>query len=118
MPASWVKETQESLCQIRQYMKSDFKLHITLESQCADHCCTYALSDSKLEFKKKCSHKHNVTCDRCEMLKNTLFQIKTAVSSKNIAMKLASFFSRFSYSFIIYWAYVTKYILESSPLID
>ena len=70
-------------------MKSDFKLHITLESQCADHCCTYALSDSKLEFKKKCSHKHNVTCDRCEMLKNTLFEIKTAVSSKNIAMKLA-----------------------------
>lgn len=91
MAASWVKETQESLCQIRQYLKSDFKLHVTLEDHCADNCRTFALSDSNLEFKTKCSHKHNVTCDRCEMLKNTLLAIQKAVSSTNITMRLAFF---------------------------
>ncbi|CAB4012091.1 Transposon Tf2-6 poly [Paramuricea clavata] len=86
MTASWVKETQESLCQIRQYLKSDFKIHISLENQCADHCRTYALSDSTLEYKKKCFHKHNMTCDRCDMSKGTLSAIRTAVSSKNVTM--------------------------------
>lgn len=92
MTASWVKETQESLCQIRHYLKSDFKIHISLENQCADHCRTYALSDSTLEFKKKCFHKHNMTCDRCDMSKDTLSAIRTAVSSKNVIMRLVSLY--------------------------
>ncbi|CAB3989976.1 hypothetical protein AC249_AIPGENE26556 [Paramuricea clavata] len=88
MTASWVKETQESLYQIRHYLKSDFKIHISLENQCADHCLTYALSDSTLEFKKKSFHKHNMTCDRCDMSKDTLSAIRTAVSSKNVTMRI------------------------------
>ena len=47
MSGSWVKEVQESLCNVRQYLKSDYKLHITLENNCANHCRAYALSDSK-----------------------------------------------------------------------
>ena len=83
MSGSWVKEVQESLCNVRQYLKSDYKLHITLENNCADHCRAYALSDSKLEFRKKCVHKHDMTCDRCDLMKDTLSTIQSAVSSKD-----------------------------------
>lgn len=87
MPSSWAKEIQENLCQIRQYLKADFKLHISYENQCADHCRKYALSDDKPEFKEKCSHKHKLVCDRCEMISSTFAQIENAVSSKEITLR-------------------------------
>ena len=87
MSGAWVKEVQEGLRNVRQYLKSDYKLHISLENNCADHCCTYALSDSKQEFTRKCVHKHNMTCDRCDLMKCTLSTIQYAVSSEDITMR-------------------------------
>lgn len=84
MAASWVKETQENLSCMKHYLKTDFKLHVTLENECADHCRAFALSDVKSEFKRKCLREHNITSDRCEMVKNTLSEIKTSVASKNV----------------------------------
>jgi len=87
MSASWVKEVQQNLRQARQYFKTDYKLHVTITDQCPDHCRTYALSDPKAEFQTKCSHDHSITCDRCEMIEETLSMITTTVSTNKVQLK-------------------------------
>lgn len=95
MSSSWVKEVQDNLCQIKQYLKVDFKLHITHENECADHCRKYSLSDANAEFKEKCSHKHSLTCDRCEMISSTITRIEKAVSSKEITLRFVYLLTSF-----------------------
>ena len=82
LPNSRAKELQERLKRGKTYLKTDYKLHITSESRCGDHCRMYALSDSETEFQEKCLHEHDVTCDRCEELESTLTAIEVAVSSE------------------------------------
>ena len=43
----------------------------------ADHCSTYALSDSKEDpFKGTCNHLHDQCCMQCEILKEVLESIE------------------------------------------
>ncbi|XP_078382539.1 uncharacterized protein LOC144665220 [Oculina patagonica] len=81
MPQSWAKELQEKLKSSKNYLKTDYKLHIAAESRCADHCRLHALSDTGKEFQGKCLHEHDVACDRCETLESTLAEIEVAFSS-------------------------------------
>ncbi|XP_052097174.1 uncharacterized protein LOC127732145 [Mytilus californianus] len=58
----------------KNYLKGDFKLHVSKSSECADHCIRYGLSDPKdVDYRSDCPHEHTVTCDRCENLV-TLFE--------------------------------------------
>lgn len=66
----------------KNYLKSDFKVHISTDSPCADHCGTFALSTAEPEFHSNCFHEHSLSCDRCEELKSTILQLELFVSSK------------------------------------
>ena len=67
----------ENLKRARFYLKSDYKVHVKRSSQIADHCCVYALSDSKKsEFIQECDHDHDESCIECSNLTNTLKQIE------------------------------------------
>ena len=68
LPTSRANELQERLKSGKTYLKTDYKLHITSESHCGDHCRMHALSDSETEFQEKCLHEHDVTCDRKALL--------------------------------------------------
>ena len=89
MPKTWAKEQQEKLKNAKSYIKTDYKLHVQHESQCADHCRAHALSDSMPEFRQRCLHDHDVICDRCEALKTSLAEIESAISSDNINLRYA-----------------------------
>ncbi|CAF0765842.1 unnamed protein product [Didymodactylos carnosus] len=61
----------------RQYLKSDFKVHVSKSSTIGDHCVTYAVSDkSTKEFRQLCDHKHDDICIDCANLSNTLVNIE------------------------------------------
>lgn len=50
-----------------------FQVHVVESSTIADHCSTYALSDSKEDlFTTLCNHAHDERCLQCEMLKDVL----------------------------------------------
>lgn len=66
---SWRKETERQIKEAKRYLKTDFKTHVERQSNSSDHCCTYALSDTKKkEYQSACLHQHNATCDRCESI--------------------------------------------------
>ncbi|KAK3730271.1 hypothetical protein QZH41_016443, partial [Actinostola sp. cb2023] len=70
-----------SLKNSKQYIKCDYKVHISSSSPVADHCCAYALSDEKeAAFCTTCQHEHDQVCSHCEMLKEVLFLIQEYVN--------------------------------------
>jgi hypothetical protein len=72
----------ENLKRGRQYLKSDYKVHITKSSTVGDHCATFALSDkSDKDFQQMCDHEHNDTCDECINLRATFEEIKHAINN-------------------------------------
>ena len=81
MSFAWYMKIQEQLKCSKNYLKTDYKIHIASESRCGDHCCNHALSSSEAEFRSRCKHKHNVECDQCQMLKTTLQEIDDASKS-------------------------------------
>ena len=71
----------------RQYLKTDFKIHIASESPCADHCRVFALSRTETEYKGQCQHQHTITCDRCEDLKNAVSDLQLALDSGEVHLR-------------------------------
>ncbi|CAF4596822.1 unnamed protein product, partial [Didymodactylos carnosus] len=68
----------------RQYLKSDFKVHVSKSSTIGDHCVTYAVSDkSTQEFRQLCDHKHDDICIDCANLSNTLMNIEQILKDKS-----------------------------------
>lgn len=64
----------------RNYLKSDYKVHIELESSVADHCSNFALSDQENRcWYEPCHHEHDQQCDRCQMMKLTFNKIRAAI---------------------------------------
>lgn len=54
------------------------------ESNVADHCSVYALSDPTVpEFRQKCTHEHNEVCDHCNALDEALADEGKAVQETN-----------------------------------
>ena len=87
MPKTWAIDLKGKLKASKNYLKTDYKVHITDESRCADHCRAHALSDSIPEFQQKCFHEHNEICDRCESLEGSLAEIEVAVSSEQVQLR-------------------------------
>jgi len=55
-----ILQLQKALQQARNYIKMDYKMHISTSSTIADHCSTYALSDPEEQaWKITCDHHHN-----------------------------------------------------------
>ncbi|CAC5390369.1 unnamed protein product [Mytilus coruscus] len=58
--SAWSKAISSKLKSYKMYLKTDFKLHLEIESRCADHCLQWALSDTTDKsgnFKVHCLHK-------------------------------------------------------------
>ena len=61
----------------RNYLKTDYTVHVSSSSNVADHCSIFALSDINNKYwQQACDHNHNQQCDRCELLKITLAKIR------------------------------------------
>jgi hypothetical protein len=72
----------ENLKRGRQYLKSDYKVHITKSSTVGDHCATFALSDkSDKDFRQMCDHEHNDICEECVNLQVTFDEIKHTIDN-------------------------------------
>uniref|UniRef100_A0A914CU56 HEPN domain-containing protein n=1 Tax=Acrobeloides nanus TaxID=290746 RepID=A0A914CU56_9BILA len=67
---NWAKEITMQLQESKQYLKTDYRLHIKAHSKIGDHCATYALSEANDIFGKDClhdthhPHTHDILCDR------------------------------------------------------
>ncbi|CAB4007871.1 Hypothetical predicted protein, partial [Paramuricea clavata] len=58
-----VQRLQLALKEGKQYLKTDYKVHVMQASTTADHCLSFALSDSKdKSLTQKCDHPHNQFC--------------------------------------------------------
>ncbi|CAF1169907.1 unnamed protein product [Didymodactylos carnosus] len=72
----------ENLKRGRQYLKSDYKVHVAKSSTVGDHCATFALCDkSDKNFQQMCDHEHTDTCDECLNLRVTFEEIKHAIDN-------------------------------------
>ncbi|XP_078349668.1 uncharacterized protein LOC144634549 [Oculina patagonica] len=76
---SWARALKEG----KQYLKSDFKVHVSEASSVADHCSTYALNDIKeSQLQTPCQHTHDQSCWQCENLLSVLQSIKGYLSNE------------------------------------
>ncbi|CAF3420316.1 unnamed protein product [Rotaria socialis] len=81
----------ENLKRGRQYLKSDYKVHVTKSSTIADHCATFALSDKlDKDFQQMCDHEHNDTCDECDILQPTFDEIKHDIGNSTADTQLSA----------------------------
>ena len=63
----WVRNTTDGLTNLKRYLKSTYRLHISSESVCAYHCDVYALSDPESEERsQRCNHTHDASCNDCD----------------------------------------------------
>ncbi|VDI67385.1 Hypothetical predicted protein [Mytilus galloprovincialis] len=82
------KEMISCLLSGKSYLKSDFKVHIEAESNIADHCRLFALSEGE----EQCGHSHTEICLQCRNLDEILNEISTIVQSVNWENKDAVLF--------------------------
>ena len=83
------QQLKHQLKSSRQYLKTDYRIHLSSCEPCRDHCSVHALSTSEPEFNGACDHLHDIACDRCEEGKNVLLDIQVAMSSDDIAYRYA-----------------------------
>ena len=82
-----VKDIKRRLKSARQYLKTDYKIHLSRESPCPDHCRQLALSSAEPEFQGSCAHQHTVGCDRCDDLKNAIADLQLAFDSQEVKFR-------------------------------
>lgn len=76
LPPNEANETKKDLQDCRNYLKADYKVHVTSNSTVADHCSTFSLSQTDdIYWQTQCNHDHIDKCDRCELIKVTLTKI-------------------------------------------
>ncbi|XP_061171627.1 uncharacterized protein LOC133181099 [Saccostrea echinata] len=79
-PQQWKKEMKEKLFNARLYLKTDYKLHIKREDECAFHCLQYALSDPKSShLSVSCDHEHTKICSRCNIFGEAATEIHKVI---------------------------------------
>ncbi|CAB4040733.1 Hypothetical predicted protein, partial [Paramuricea clavata] len=80
-----IHKLKDSLKHLKQYIKSDYKIHCSMVSYVPDHCRVFALSDPKKKcFHRRCDHHHNQQCESCEILKTSLDLVKSFIQSTNL----------------------------------
>lgn len=81
------KSVSKRLKDGKNYLKMDFKCHVAVADWCADHCTTYSLSDpNDAKFMSKCEHEHDMTCERCEDLRDVLSEIEQHINNIGLSM--------------------------------
>lgn len=74
------KDFSALFLQCKQYLRADFKIHISPDSKVADHCQTFALSDPlHPEFAVTCQHHHDLVCVTCEQMKDAISSLMKTI---------------------------------------
>ena len=81
MSTEWINSTVKRLRSAKVYLKTDYKLHVTEESPCADHCQACALSSDEKDFQATCTHQHNIIRERCDDTKSKLKEISSVLAT-------------------------------------
>jgi hypothetical protein len=60
-------------------------MHVSNQSEIADHCCGFALSvGTSDDFAVTCEHLHNKSCSNCDSLQMVVKSIEDALESDKI----------------------------------
>ena len=95
-----VTELAKRLNDGKRYLKTEFKVNCSAEeSECADHCRKFALSNPVDPcFNHQCLHSHNMVCEQCEQLNAALDEMEERIKkqsshlySQELAAKNGSF---------------------------
>lgn len=79
--SEWQKQILRELKSLKNYLKGDYKLHISESSECADHCIAFALSDPKNpEFSQPCQHSHTKICENCNKIEELSVKFNEAIN--------------------------------------
>ncbi|XP_048583718.1 uncharacterized protein LOC116609386 [Nematostella vectensis] len=66
--------------QLKAVVLHSFQIHVSASSPVADHCSTWALSDSRDRlFREDCDHQHDFSCRQCEDLSDVIAAIKVSL---------------------------------------
>jgi len=102
-----ITELKENVRHLKQYIKSDYKIHCSMATTIPDHCRVFALSDPKKEcYRRHCDHQHNQLCESCETLKTSLDSVASFIQSTNLPQDLQDyllFTARTAYDGIRSW---------------
>ncbi|XP_064621124.1 uncharacterized protein LOC135484023 [Lineus longissimus] len=82
-PHATIEDLNVKIQSARVYLKTDFKLHVSKASQCPDHCIMYALGDGTTP----CSHKHDLSCQRCDEISYIFDTIESAFSDSDVSYR-------------------------------
>ncbi|CAG2207805.1 unnamed protein product [Mytilus edulis] len=89
------KELTNSITSSKLYMKTDYKLHVQEENQCATHCRTWLLSDPKnLAFQSICNHHHLFKCEKCQLFTDMCDKIRQVNNSSTTSEELKEEFNK------------------------
>lgn len=78
----WKSKVKSKLLNSRLYLKTEYKLHIKREDECAFHCLQYSLSDPKVgALSVRCEHLHQKECERCLLLGDIVEEVRLAILS-------------------------------------
>lgn len=77
LPEIRISELKGKIDTLKLHLKSGFRSHIRPESDCAQHCIQYALSE------EECQHAHTGTCESCDIMYSVRTEIHTVIESTN-----------------------------------
>ncbi|CAF1685817.1 unnamed protein product [Rotaria magnacalcarata] len=79
-----IVQLRKALQQSRNYIKLDYKLHVSTSSTVPDHCSTFALSDPEEQmWSKSCDHTHDDICQQCHLLDMTLVRFESLIKENS-----------------------------------
>ncbi|CAF4266209.1 unnamed protein product, partial [Rotaria magnacalcarata] len=79
-----VVQLQKTLQKCRNYIKIDYKTHMSNSSTIADHCSVFGLSDSKdNDWNEECDRTHTDKCEDCCLLDHTLAEIEVILKDND-----------------------------------
>uniref|UniRef100_A0AC34FWI5 C2H2-type domain-containing protein n=1 Tax=Panagrolaimus sp. ES5 TaxID=591445 RepID=A0AC34FWI5_9BILA len=80
---TWKKDLRQLFLEAKNYLKTDYRMNVKINSSCPDHCIVYSLSDpTNSNFcaidcneLTENGHQHQSKCDRCSILPNAISKI-------------------------------------------
>lgn len=71
------KRLKRQLLEVRQYLKTTFKLNFNLHTPVTSHCLTHALNDpTNQQLQNQCPEGHKYLCDSCKKFDQTFAEIQ------------------------------------------
>ena len=84
----WGEAKIKALKEAKRYLKTDYKVHVSRQEDCRDHCTVHALSDpseSSTDFQGECYHNHACHCERCEALESVTTEILQELEDSDVS---------------------------------